>query len=249
MIRSGILILGLLIVTVGCLRTREDLKEVETSKAMRTQVDSLQKVHADSSSRLEELMDQNRQLNGRIEELEQRLSQTAQAQGSGKEDLQKSLGESKRQSEILQEGIGKLENQVQALQEEIVTLKTNKSAANKSGNKEDGKAGAKDSDKSDNKSDKGKSKDKEKELMDVAQGDFQDKKWKEAILNFDQYREKYPNGKYAPEATYKTGVSFQELGMNDEAKVFYKEVTEKFPKSDMSKKAQIRLKSMGTAKK
>lgn len=244
MIRLGILILGLLIVTTGCLRTREDLKEVETSKAMRTQVDSLQKVHADSNSRLEDLMDQNRQLNGRIEELEQRLSQTAQAQGSGKEDLQKSLGESKRQSEILQEGILKLENQVQALQEEIVTLKTNKSGSSKTaGNKDDGnKSGAKDSD-------KGKPKDKEKDLIDVALGDFQEKKWKEAILNFDQYREKYPTGKYAPEATYKTGVSFQELGMNDEAKVFYKEVTEKFPKSDMSKKAQIRLKSLNSSKK
>lgn len=241
--RLEILILGLLIVITGCLRTREDLKEVETGKAMRTQVDSLQKVHADSNSRLEELMDQNRQLNGRIEELEQRLSQTAQAQGSGKEDLQKSLGESKRQSEILQEGIGKLESQVQALQEEIVTLKATKSGAGKTAStKEDSKSGGKDSD-------KGKPKDKEKDLMDVALGDFQEKKWKEAILNFDQYREKYPNGKFVSEATYKTGVSFQELGMNDEAKVFYKEVTEKFPKTDMSKKAQIRLKSIGSDKK
>lgn len=240
MIRLELLMVGLLIVLVGCLRTREDLKEVETSKAMRTQVDSLQKVHADSSSRLEDLMDQNRQLNGRIEELEQRLSQAAQAQGSGKEDLQKSLGESKRQSEMLQEGIVKLESQVQALQEEIVTLKLNKGSGKAAG-KEDSKSGAKDAD-------KGKSKDKEKDLMDVALEDFQEKKWKEAILNFDQYREKYPTGKYAPEATYKTGVSFQELGMNDEAKVFYKEVTEKFPKSDMSKKAQIRLKSISAKK-
>lgn len=242
MIKLGFLVLGLLIISVGCLRTREDLKEVETSKAMRTQVDSLQKVHADSNSRLEDLMDQNRQLSGRIEELEQRLSQAARTQGSGKEDLQKSLSESKRQSEMLQEGIGKLENQVQALQEEIVTLKTSKSAGGKNTDKDNAKSGVKDVD-------KGKSKDKEKDLMDIALGDFQEKKWKEAILNFDQYREKYPTGKYAPEATYKTGVSFQELGMKDEAKVFYQEVTEKFPKSDMSKKAQIRLKSISSSKK
>jgi len=240
MVRLGIFFLGLLIVASGCLRTREDLKEVESSKAMRDQVDTLQKVHADSSSRLEELMDQNRQLNGRIEELEHRLAQNAQAQGAGKEDLQKSLGDSKRQSEMLQDGIVKLENQVQALQEEIVTLKTKDNS--KLGSKGDSKDNSKDNE-------KGKPKDKEKEFMDSGLDDFQAKKWKEAILKFDQYREKFPNGKFVPEATYKSGVSFQELGMNDEAKVFYKEVLEKYPKSDMSKKAQIRLKSLGTLKK
>lgn len=220
---------------LGCLRTREDIKEVEAAKAMKDQVIALQKDHADSTSRLEELMEQNRQLNGRIEDLEQKLSKASQTQGSGKEEMQKSLEDSKRNSELLQESIGKLENQVQALQEEIVNLRV----------KEKEKASHTEDSKSDKKEAKESVKDKEKALIDNAQADFQNKKWKEAILNFDQYREKNPKGKYFAEATYKTGVCFQELGMTDEAKVFYNEVIEKFPKTDVSKKANYRLKTLG----
>ncbi len=234
--RLGFLFLSLSLTLPGCLRTREDLKEVETNKVMRDQVSVLQKVHADSSSRLEELLDQNRRMHGRIEELEQRLVQNAQAQ-TGKEDLQKSLLESRQRSELLQEGIVKLESQVQALQEEIITLKT-KDNLDKNSNKNNNKGNSKE-----------KNKDKEKELMELALADFQGKRWKEAILNFDQYREKFPNGKFVPEATYRTGVSFQELGMNDEARVFFQEVSERFPKTEASRKAQIRLKSLGAVKK
>ncbi len=210
---------------LGCLRTREDIKEVEVAKAMKDQVIALQKDHADSTSRLEELMEQNRQLNGRIEDLEQKLSKSSQAQGSGKEEMQKTLDDSKHHSELLQESIGKLENQVQALQEEIVSIRVKEKE--KAAHAEDSKS------------------DKKEALIDNAQADFQNKKWKEAILNFDQYREKNPKGKYFAEATYKTGVCFQELGMTDEAKVFYNEVIEKFPKTDVSKKANYRLKTLG----
>lgn len=241
--RIGLLI-SLLWIMSGCLRTREDIKEVESTKAMRDQVDTLQKVHADSSSRLEELMDQNRQLNGRIEELEQKILKNSQAQGAGKDDLQKSLSESRQQSELLKDGIVKLENQVQALQEEIVTLKTKGSSDRTNSSGKHSSSDGSSSDKA-----KDKVKDKERELMDSALAEFQESKWKEAILNFDHYREKFPKGKYVAEATYKTGVSFQELGMRDEAKVFYNEVIEKFPKTEMSKKAQLRLKSLGSASK
>lgn len=230
--KSKVYLLIVLVFLSGCLRTREDIKEVEAAAAMRDQVSTLQKVHADSSTRLEELQDQNRGLNGRIEELEHRLADTEKHNGSGKEELEKNLDETKRTNSLLQESISKLETQLQALQEEIVTLKT-KETSSKSSKSDDG-----------NEKPKDKSKDKGKELIESALISFQDKKWKEAILSFDQYREKNPKGKFAAEATYKTGVCFQELGMADEAKVFYQEVVAKFPQSDMAKKAQYRLKSL-----
>lgn len=241
--RNFILLQSFAIALSGCLQTREDIKEIEAAKAMKEQVLTLQKDHADSTSRLEELMDQNRQLNGRIEELEQRLSKANQAEGSNKEEVQKTLDDSKKHSEILQDSIGKLENQVQALQEEIVNLRLKEK--DKGQHAEEGKSDKK-GDKKDNLKDASRevAKDKEKILFDSAQADFQNKKWKEAILNFDQYREKNPKGKFFAEATYKTGVCFQELGMVDEAKVFYNEVIEKFPSSDVSKKANYRLKSI-----
>lgn len=230
----------LALIMTGCLRTRESLKEEEAAVAMRDQVSSLQKVHADSTSKLDELMDQNRALNGRIEELEFRLSKSEQDQGSGKENVQKNLDESKRQNELLQESISKMETQLQALQEEIVTLKSKD--AGKTSRSSDAKAAEKD--RGEERDIAKEKKTKEKAMIDVALGNFEEKKWKEAILGFDQYREKNPKGKYAAEATYKTGVCFQELGMTDEAKVFYQDVVAKFPQSDMAKKAQIRLKSL-----
>jgi TolA-binding protein len=229
-----VLLLSTLLLS-GCLRTREDIKEVEAAAAMREQVSSLQKVHADSNSRMEELQEQNRNLNGRIEELEHRLVKSEQDQGSGKENLQKSLEDSKRTNDLLQESIVKLQNELQALQEEMVALKVQEST--KAGKAADAKG--KDKEKS-----KDKDHEKDKSLMEAGLGNFQDKKWKEAILNFDQYREKNPKGKYAAEATYRTGVCFQELGMVDEAKVFFQEVVAKFPQSEMAKKAQYRLKSI-----
>ncbi len=224
-----VLLLFCSLLMAGCLRTREDIKEVEAASAMRDQVSTLQKVHADSSTRLEELQDQNRNLNGRIEELEHRLSEREKESGSGKEEIQKTLDESKRNNELLQESISKLETQLQALQEEIVAVRAKEAAKVSKG---------------DESKDKDKDKEKDKSLIEAALGNFQDKKWKEAILKFDQYREKNPKGKHVAEATYKTGVCFQELGMNDEAKVFYQEVVAKFPQSDMAKKAQYRLKSL-----
>lgn len=230
--RSRILLLSFLILA-GCLRTREDLKEAETASAMKEQVLTLQKSNADSASRMDELMEQNRQLTGRLEELDHRVKKYEEQQGTESATQQKTVEESKRTNELLQETVTKLENQVQALQEELVTLKT-KDLGKSSGKTEESKD-----------KEKGrKEKELDKGVFESAINAFQDKKWKEAILSFDQYREKNPKGKFAAEATYKTGVCFQELGMLDEAKVFYQDVVAKFPKSDMAKKAQYRLKAM-----
>lgn len=224
---------------VGCLRTREDVKQIETAHVMREQVTTLQKTHADNNTRMDELLEQNRTLTGRIEELEYLIKKNEADRGAGKESLEKNVEESKRQNELLQESVVKLESQLQALQEEILALRSREPA--KSSKKEDARESEKMADASKSKE---KAKDKDLALFDAGQNSFQEKKWKEAILNYDQYREKNPKGKHAAEATYKTGVCFQELGMNDEAKVFYQDVLAKFPQSDMAKKAQIRLKSL-----
>jgi TolA-binding protein len=73
---------------------------------------------------------------------------------------------------------------------------------------------------------------------------FGAKKWKEAIVSFQKYRDQNPKGKNYADATYKIGVCFQELGMKDEAKSFMEEVTAKFPNSKEAKKAAFRLKNL-----
>lgn len=74
-----------------------------------------------------------------------------------------------------------------------------------------------------------------------ATAEFKSKNWKQAIDLYDRYRSKWPKGSRYPEATYKMGVSFQELKMYDEAELFYSEVIQKFPKDKHAKKSKYRL--------
>jgi TolA-binding protein len=70
------------------------------------------------------------------------------------------------------------------------------------------------------------------------------KKHKEAIVSYQKYRDAMPKGGRYAEATYKIGMSFQELGMKDESKAFYEEVIGKFPKSQYAKNAAKKLKTL-----
>ena len=45
-----------------------------------------------------------------------------------------------------------------------------------------------------------------------------------------------------PTALYKIGLSFESLGMKDDAKGFYQELIEKHPKSQEAKKAKAKMK-------
>ena len=88
------------------------------------------------------------------------------------------------------------------------------------------------------------SSDNPKTQFQAAEAAFEKKAWKEAILDYEKYRKAFPKGKEFPAATYKIGVSFQELGMADEARAFYEEVIAKFPKGKDAKSAQARLKAL-----
>ena len=75
----------------------------------------------------------------------------------------------------------------------------------------------------------------------VAEVHFKNKEWKKAILSYQKYSEDSPKGKMVAEAKYKIGVSFQELGLKDEAIAFYEEVVAQFPATEIGKKAKFRL--------
>lgn len=73
---------------------------------------------------------------------------------------------------------------------------------------------------------------------------FAKKDWKQAIVGYQQFRDKNPKSKKYAEVTMKMGQSFQELGMKAEAKSFYEEVVDKYPSSKEAKKAQSKLKAL-----
>lgn len=82
---------------------------------------------------------------------------------------------------------------------------------------------------------------KKKGFFEEAEELYSQKQWKKAVVLYQKYRDKTPNGAEVPAATLKMGICFQEMKMNKEARVFYDEVLEKYPKSKQAKLAQARL--------
>lgn len=85
---------------------------------------------------------------------------------------------------------------------------------------------------------------KTKGIFERAQAHMKSKDWKKAILEFENYRKKYPRGRRVSMATYNIGVSFQELGLKEEAKAFFQETLDKYPKTSAFNKAKYRLKQI-----
>ena len=71
---------------------------------------------------------------------------------------------------------------------------------------------------------------------------YNTKQFKKAIVDYSKFPEKYTKSALMPAALYKIGLSFEQLGMKDDAKGFFQELTEKFPKSSEAKKARAKLK-------
>lgn len=205
---KNILIIFFLIPVVGCLKTRNEVREVQ-------QTTTVQKTAAETSNRIEELQTVVRDLNGRIEQLENKVSaeQTTHLQ------------QQNQRVEEMQATIRSLQEQVAGLQDELAQVKVIaaqpvvNSATNSMMNEG------------------------QLPTEPYAQGEFLFKQheWKKAILSYQKYREANPKGKNVVDATYKIGVCFQELGLRDEAKTFYEEVMSRFAKSNQAKKAKIRI--------
>ena len=70
---------------------------------------------------------------------------------------------------------------------------------------------------------------------------FKEGAWKKAIVNYEKYREKNKKGPFYKKSTFQIGLCFQELEMHKEAKVFFREVLESFPKSAEARKAKQQL--------
>ncbi len=220
------ILFGLLIfIFTGCLKTRNDVKEIETKQVLHKQMVDLQKNTADSSSRFSELEEQLRYANGRLETAEARLARLTAENEKKERSNSELLQESNKKMLIYQDALSKLEAQTQQYAAEVASLKA-----------EMAQRGAKESSRS--------SKDSKKDSFATAQDLFKQKDWQSAIIEYQKYRDKNPKGKHVAEATYKIGVCFQELGLKDDAKTFYQEVIASFPNADESKKAKARLKGL-----
>ena len=217
------LMIGLLVLsTVGCvgLRTREEVNEMESSKQAHSQVNQLQKQKADADNKVVALQDELRQLNGRLDMLERRSQEgTGTAAGPSNTDVIEQMKIFEQQNAAMKMKVEELEAKLAVAQKAQATSAV--AAVEKSV--------------------PSSAKEKDKDSYEAAEDHFNKKEWKTAILSYQSYRDANPKGKNYSDATYKIGVSFQELKMKDEAKVFFEEVLQKFPKSPAARKAKFRL--------
>lgn len=209
--------------------TREGMRDQEQKKEIVERVSTLQKSNADVNNRFADIESDLREVHGRVEVVENRLGQNTSAYDKARKGTDEQLAESQKKIGILQDEISKLQDQVASLAGELANLKMAPPAA--------AAPAASASDKVDAKGEKG--------AFEVAEEFFDKKEWRKAILNYQKFREAKPKHKKVPEAIYKIGVSFQELGMKDEAKTFYDEVIAKYAGSVEAKKSKIRLKKLG----
>lgn len=209
-------------VLAGCLKTRNEVQENEQRSVAQQQVVQMQKANADIGNRFSELEEEMRHLNGRVDVVENQI-------GKGQSGVESSLKASQQQTTelnqkviLLQEALVKMEKDLDSMHAELQALRSEHGSAHVEKNVSSAK----------------------KDHYEMAQGFFDKKDWKQAILSYQKYRDENPKGSKWADATYKIGVSFQELDMRDEAKTFYDEVVSKFPKSDEARRAKVRLKGL-----
>lgn len=227
--KSFLFLVPTVFVISGCLQTRNDVRSNEQKKVMQQQVVTMQRTNADVTTRFSDVEGTVRDLNGRVEVMENKLGKDATASSDSVRTLQVKNEELGQKVNSLQEALTLMEKQVFALSAEVNSMKAQKTAEVKAAQEAAAQAATK-------RSTMGP--------YEQAEEHFNNKDWKQAILSYQKYRDQNPKGAKFPDATYKIGVSFQELGLKDEARTFYEEVTKKFPKSDEARRGKIRLKGL-----
>jgi TolA-binding protein len=209
---------------IGCLQTRSDVRAGEQGKVLQQQVSTLQKTNADVSNRFEEAIEQMRYLNGRVEVLENQVNQLKQELDTTNRNSTELNQVQSQKISLFQESITKMESDQQRQLAELAAVKSALQAEPaKSGPAQNPKV---------------------KNTFELGEILFAKKEYRQAILEYQKYREKFPKGKSVTAATYKMGVSFQELGLKDDAKAFFEEVVSRSPKSDEAKKSKARLQKL-----
>ncbi len=205
------------VVLNGCVKTRAQLRGDEGGTELQKQTNTQRREEVKASaqkpppppppaSKTDEIFEQLREMNGRIDTLENQMTQVMAAAANEKLSTMKMAEAIDQKFAAYEEEIKKLEAQVLALTSAPAPVAKGRTA------------------------------------YDDGEDAFNAKKWKEAIVNYQKYRDANPKGKMYADATYKIGVCFQELKLKDEARAFFDEVIAKYPGSKEAKKAAFRAK-------
>lgn len=220
------------------LKTRQEMREGNGELQKQTSVQRREETRSKSTTsakplppppKEDDIDDQMRQLNGRVDAAENQVSQLNAAVANEKESVTSMAKAIDQKFLNYEEAIKRLEAQVVSLNEQIASLqKPDSSSSTNAGAGAGAPGGAKTKTTS----------------FSYAEDHFEQKKYKEAIVYYQKYRDENPKGKQYAEATYKIGMCFQELKLKDEAKAFFDEVIAKYPGSKEAKKAAFRSKQL-----
>lgn len=239
----------------SCLKTRSELAGVEQEniygermaanqlEAQQSQVTNVASDTAVVNVTPEEKDELIRGLNGRVEVLENQLQTMTKEREEEKKQFEQKLT-------LLQEALVKLENEIHppAMADDksadkksdaaVASVEPGMESSDDLARKEKGVKNEKGT-----KAEKSDSKKSEKKLSPLEAGEeyFAKQDWKKAILSFNQYTDETPKGKHVPEAKYKIGVCFQQLGMKEEALAYFEEVAANYGSTDAGKKSKARL--------
>ena len=78
----------------------------------------------------------------------------------------------------------------------------------------------------------------------MAQSLYSNQDYASAALEFGEYKKSFPKDALVPEATYHQAQAFKSMGKKSEARLFFQEVIEKFPKTAFAAKAKSDLKKL-----
>ena len=201
----------------GCLKTRSQVEQQEQTESQgNKQAQNQNEAQAEEKPPIDE-KELLRQTMGKVEVLEAEIAQLKLAQKTGPQNG--SVDPEKFR--LMQEIVVKMEAKVSAMDTEKQAALA-EAAAKATQAEEAAKLSKFNS-------------------YQIAEANFKNKEWKKAILSYQKYSEESPKGKSVADAKYKIGVSFQELGLKDEAIAFFEEVIAQFPASETGKKARYRL--------
>ncbi len=232
MTKNTIVILSLAAGLSGCLQTRNQMQQQDEKKVFQEQVKNLQENRADSQVRIQEVQTETLRNNGRIETLEARMASLDRNMLGQSKINESHLVEYNNRLKTLEDASLNLNQKMEAMVTEMQALRNQLAAKSEK------------SERAEKKTEKSPVSSSSKGPYTTAEEHYSKKSWGEAVISYMDYREQNPNGKYYAEATYKIGYAFQQLGKGTQAKAFYEEVSNRFPSSPFSKKAQAQLKSI-----
>ena len=231
----------------ACLKTRAQLKNdspddngAPSAEASKPQPGQVQSVQPQGQYAMDEIRSEMTRVEGRVEDLERAKKESEAGTGinASKDDLKK-----------LEQRIGELE---QAQTNMLEALKKIQDTPAVSANPEDSFNQGKNAFEAGNYDEAIKNFDAYLKVPKVThtqeatflrgESFFSKKEYKRAIVDYSKFPEKYTTSKRMPQALYKIGMSFEALGMKEDAKGFYQELVEKYPKAPEAKRVRNRIK-------